>query len=69
MGENMPYIDIKIAWNWGTAAQRARIIEKAAKIVVDVLKKEPLVKSIIIKGIDHGGSEMSQNESSACPPS
>lgn len=51
----MPYIDIKIAWNWGTSAQRAKVIEQAARMLAAVLAKEPLVKSIIVKKIDGDG--------------
>ncbi len=60
----MPYIDIKITWNGGTAAQKVKLIEQAAKMMADVLEKEPLVKSIIVKRIDGDSSEMPENESS-----
>jgi phenylpyruvate tautomerase PptA (4-oxalocrotonate tautomerase family) len=55
LGGNMPYIDIKIAWNWGTAAQRAQLIERAARMVADVMEKEPIVKSIIVQNSDDDG--------------
>ncbi|MGA2403341.1 MAG: hypothetical protein ABSG91_16820 [Syntrophobacteraceae bacterium] len=60
----MPYIDIKIAWNWGTSAQRAKVIELAATMVADALEKEPTVKSIIVKKIDGDDPEMPGNVSS-----
>jgi phenylpyruvate tautomerase PptA (4-oxalocrotonate tautomerase family) len=55
LGENMPYIDIKIAWNWGTYAQSAKVVEHAAGMLAAVLAKDPLVKSIIVKKIDGDG--------------
>ena len=45
----MQALKIRIAWNWGTEAQRTRLLEKAAGMVADVLKKHPLIKSVTVE--------------------
>jgi len=68
-GGDMPYIDIKIVWNRGTVAQRAELIERAARMVADVLEKEPIVESITVQKGGGDDPDMAESKSSEGPPS
>jgi 4-oxalocrotonate tautomerase len=48
----MPYVNIKITREGATTEQKARLIEGATKLLVDVLGKNPQTTVVVIEEID-----------------
>lgn len=48
----MPYINIKITREGATAEQKARLIEGATQLLVDVLGKNPKTTFVVIEEVD-----------------
>ena len=48
----MPYVNIKITREGATTEQKARLIEGATKLLVDVLGKNPQTTVVVIEEVD-----------------
>ncbi len=48
----MPYVNIKITREGATAEQKARLIEGATQLLVDVLGKNPKTTFVVIEEVD-----------------
>jgi 4-oxalocrotonate tautomerase len=48
----MPYVNIKITREGATSEQKARLIEGATQLLVDVLGKNPATTVVVIDEID-----------------
>lgn len=48
----MPYVNIKIAREGATAAQKAQLIRGATQLLVDVLGKNPDTTVVVIDEVD-----------------
>lgn len=48
----MPYVNIKITREGATSEQKARLIEGATKLLVDVLGKNPATTVVVIDEVD-----------------
>lgn len=48
----MPYVDIKITREGATVEQKARLIEGATQLLVDVLGKNPKTTFVVIEEVD-----------------
>lgn len=49
---DMPYVNIRITKEGATSEQKAKLIEGATKLVVDVLGKNPQTTFVIIDEVD-----------------
>ncbi len=61
----MPYVNIKITREGATAEQKARLIQGATQLLVDVLGKNPATTTVVIDEVDTdnwgiGGEAVSQ---------
>lgn len=48
----MPYVNIKITREGATSEQKARLIEGATQLLVDVLGKNPATTVVVIDEVD-----------------
>ncbi len=48
----MPYVNIKITREGATAEQKARLIQGATQLLVDVLGKNPATTVVVIDEVD-----------------
>jgi len=48
----MPYVNIKITKEGATAEQKARLIQGATQLLVDVLGKNPATTLVVIDEVD-----------------
>ena len=48
----MPYVNIKITREGATAEQKAKLIEGATQLLVDVLGKNPTTTVVVIDEVD-----------------
>ena len=48
----MPYVNIKITREGATAEQKARLIEGATQLLVDVLGKNPKTTFVVIEEVE-----------------
>lgn len=48
----MPFVNIKITREGATAEQKARLIEGATQLLVDVLGKNPKTTFVVIEEVD-----------------
>ncbi|MDU4962402.1 MAG: 4-oxalocrotonate tautomerase family protein [Sporomusaceae bacterium] len=48
----MPYVNIKITKEGATSEQKARLIEGATRLLVDVLGKNPKTTVVVIDEVD-----------------
>ena len=48
----MPYVNIKITREGATPEQKARLIEGATQLLVDVLDKNPATTFVVIEEVD-----------------
>ncbi len=48
----MPYVNIKITREGATAEQKAKLIEGATQLLVDVLGKNPATTVVVIDEVD-----------------
>lgn len=50
----MPFVNIKITREGATAEQKARLIQGATQLLVDVLGKNPKTTFVVIEEVDTG---------------
>ncbi len=51
-GERMPYVNIRITKEGATSEQKAKLIQGATQLLVDVLGKNPQTTVVVIDEVD-----------------